>query len=138
MSSREKFSWVWLATMIVTYGAYFAAVARMPAEHSTLTPFLLLGGTTIVQVVIIIIASIAIRVMDGAPSPKDERDRAIEHRAATIAYYTLMTGIVLVGCVMPFSSGGWTIVNAAVLAIVISEIVHHGLVAAGYKWGWRV
>ena len=137
MPSREKFAWVWQATMVVTYAAYFIAVARTPAEHSLLLPFALLGGTTVVQVAIIIIASIAIRVMDGPPAKKDERDRAIEHRAATIAYYVLMTGIVLVGCVMPFSRGGWQIVNAAVLAIVIAKVVHHGLVAVGYRWGWH-
>jgi hypothetical protein len=65
--------------------------------------------------------------------PPDERDRAIEHRSISAAYYVLIAGMILVGCFMPFSSRGWTIVNAAIFWIVAAEVVHYGVVVASYR-----
>jgi hypothetical protein len=65
--------------------------------------------------------------------PLDERDRTIEHRAMSAAYYVLMAGTIVVGCFMPFSSGGWTIVNAAIFWIVAAEIVRYSVVVASYR-----
>jgi hypothetical protein len=39
---------------------------------------------------------------------------------------------------MPFSARTWDIVHAAVLAIVVAEIVHHGSIILGYRRSWRV
>jgi uncharacterized membrane protein len=124
--------------MIVTYSFYFVAFARMPATHSFLAPFILLTATTITQVVILIIASIVFRVMDGPPVKKDERDRAIAHRASSASYYVLMMGMIVVGCIMPFTDSGWKVANAGVFAIVVAEIVQHGLIVLGYRRGVRV
>jgi hypothetical protein len=65
--------------------------------------------------------------------PLDERDRAIEHRSISAAYYVLIAGMILVGCFMPFSSTGWTIVNAAIFWIVAAEVVHYSVVVASYR-----
>jgi hypothetical protein len=54
-------------------------------------------------------------------------------RSVTCAYYVLITGMILVGCVMPFNSGGWTIINAAILMIVVAELVHYGTVVFSYR-----
>jgi hypothetical protein len=45
----------------------------------------------------------------------------------------LIAGMILVGCIMPFSSTGWTIVNAAILWIVAAEVVHYSIVVASYR-----
>jgi len=142
MSGREAFSWVWLTTMIVTYGIYFSIAPGLDLRPGIppLVPFELLAATALVQVIIITIASIVIRMRDGPPSKMDERDRAIAHRAiahraSSVSYYVLMTGLIVVGCIMPFSDHGWKVVNTAVFAIVIAEIVHHGLVVLGYRRG---
>lgn len=37
----------------------------------------------------------------------------------------------------PFSASGWAVAHAAVLAIVIAEIVHQGLVVRAYRRGWH-
>ncbi len=68
----------------------------------------------------------------------DERDLAIEHRASTTAYYVLIVGMILVGCVMPFTASGWQVARAAVLAIVIAEIIHQALLVRAYRNGWQV
>lgn len=54
-------------------------------------------------------------------------------RSISTAYYVLIAGMILVGCVMPFNSGGWTIVNAALLMIVLAEVVHYGVVVVSYR-----
>ena len=140
MSARESFSWVWLATMIVTYGAYFTIAPGLDARPgiAPLIPFELLGATALVQIIIITTASIVIRLREGPPGKLDERDRVIAHRASSVSYYVLMAGIVMVGCIMPFTDHGWKIANTAVFAIVVAEIVHHGLVVVGYRRGVRV
>lgn len=45
----------------------------------------------------------------------------------------MMTGMILVGMVMPFTHSGWDIVNAGLLAIVLAEITQHGLTAWRYR-----
>lgn len=65
--------------------------------------------------------------------PLDERDRAIEHRSLSAAYYVLIAGMILVGCIMPISSTGWTIVNAAIFWIVAAEVVRYSVVVAIYR-----
>lgn len=140
MTVRENFSWVWLAALIVTYGAYFTTIAVLKAhgEIPMMTEFALLSGAALVQVIMLATGSVFVRMRDpGARRKPDERDRAIEHRAAAVAYYVLMAGTILVGCVMPFSDSGWAIVHVALLVIVIAEIVHHGLVVRAYRIGWQ-
>jgi uncharacterized membrane protein len=66
-------------------------------------------------------------------TPPDERDRAIERRSIRSAYCVLIIGMILVGCVMPFNSSGWTIINAAIAMIVAAEIVHYGVVVSSYR-----
>ena len=141
MSVREQFSWVWLAVMVVVYGAYFASVLLLRAhgEIPFLMEFVLLGAAGLTQMIILGAASLVMRARREARArtKPDERDRAIEHHATTMAYYVLVAGMIVVGCVTPFTASGWEIVRAAVLAIVIAEIVHHGLVVRAYRSGWQ-
>jgi hypothetical protein len=48
-----------------------------------------------------------------------------------------MAGIIMVGCVMPFTDSGWRIVHTTLFFILIAEVVHSGLVVAGYRRGLR-
>ncbi len=68
-----------------------------------------------------------------ANTPPDERDRAIVSRSISSAYYVLIAGMIVVGCVMPFNSGGWSIINAALMMIVASEVVHYGVIVVNYR-----
>ena len=47
--------------------------------------------------------------------------------------YVLIAGMIMVGVMMPFNSGGWKIVNAALFMIVTAEVVHHGVAVASYR-----
>ncbi|WP_298089738.1 hypothetical protein [uncultured Sphingomonas sp.] len=126
-----------LLVMVVAYGAYFALVRA--SERSMLDMLLLFGGVAIAQAVIMIVGSILLAVQAGkeARAKADERDRAIDRRGTRIAYFVLLTGMIVVGVVMPFSKQGWQISNAALLALVAAEIVRYGVVVASYRRGWH-
>jgi hypothetical protein len=135
---REKSAWVALAAMAV---AYFIAMAlaQRSGEEDTL---LFLGYFAIasgVRLLILLIGTFAIaaRSRSEARGPADERDRAIARRSATKAYYLLMAGMIMVGIVMPFSYRGWSITNAALLALVIADMVRYGAIIVDYRRGWH-
>ena len=54
-------------------------------------------------------------------------------RSISSAYYVLIAGMILVGGVMPFNSSGWSIVNAAILMVVMAEVVHYGVLVLCYR-----
>ncbi|MEO6217714.1 MAG: hypothetical protein ABIO86_16920 [Sphingomonas sp.] len=145
MPFREKSAWVAVAGMVVGYGGYFAAIGLSPramdGDHPEmmLRLFALLTAATIVRLLIMGAGTLAIRTSSPADAraPADERDRAIAGRSAAIAYYVMMTGMILVGMVMPFTAQGWTIVNAALLAIVVAELARYGTIIAAYRRGWH-
>jgi hypothetical protein len=137
MAWREKVAWLTLLCMVVAYSVYFGLTAMAP--RSTLQQLLLFGQVTIVQGIVVIIASITLSLMAGkeARAKPDERDRAIGRRGAGIAYFFLMGGIIVVGVVMPFMEQGWRIVNAALLSLVIAEIIRHVVIIWSYRRGWH-
>jgi len=98
-------------------------------------------GLTITNERLLILGAGTLAIRAASPmdarAPADERDRAIAGRSAAIAYYVMMTGMVLVGMVMPFTARGWAIVNAALLAIVIAELARCGTIIASYRRGWH-
>ncbi len=138
MPYREKIAWLSLVAIVVAFGPYFSIVALSPPPDDVL-PNLgqlgLLGTATLLQVLILGIGHFSLRRLSpqDALLPLDERDRAIEHRSFRFAYYVLIGGMIVVGCVMPFDSTGWSIVNSAVLMIIAAELVHFGFVAYSYR-----
>jgi hypothetical protein len=137
MSYREKIAWLSLIAMGVTYGPYFKLVARGPGAWEPLPhlhPLGLFALVSLVRMLILGAGYLYLRMGTRQERPLlDERDRAIEHRSISAAYYVLIAGMILVGCFMPFSSTGWTIVNAAIFSIVAAEVVHYGVVVASYR-----
>ncbi|GLY04051.1 hypothetical protein [Actinoplanes sp. NBRC 101535] len=137
MPYREKIAWLSLIAMAVTFGPYFAFAAasgggdRLPGLRF-LVPF---GIAAIAQAVLLGLGHWFLRRRSplDARMPLDERDRAIDRRSVTLAYYALIAGMILVGVVMPFNSAGWSIVNAALFAIIIAEVVHYASVVTSYR-----
>jgi hypothetical protein len=137
MPYREKIAWLNLAALAVTYGPYFVLTALRPPGEALpdLHQLRLFAGTAITQALLVALGRLTVFLQnrEEARQPLDERDRAILHRAITYAYYTLVAGMVCVGCVLPFQSRGWTIINATLLMLVLAETVQHGSVAASYR-----
>jgi hypothetical protein len=139
MPYREKLAWLSLTAMAFTFGPYFAIAGRGSAMDKPMPNLHLLWLYAIaagVQVVIQGFGRLWLRHkerLEGGLQPPDERDRAIEHRSVRAAYSVLIAGMILVGCVMPFSTGGWRIVNAALAMIVAAEVVHYSTVVFSYR-----
>jgi hypothetical protein len=133
---REKTAWLSLIAMAVTFGPYFTITAAgSAAAVPNLRQLGLFAVAAVVEMVILGIGHLYLRrdSPDEARTPPDERDRAIMRRSISSAYYVLILGMILVGCVMPFHSTGWTIINAALLMIVAAEVVHYGVVVFSYR-----
>ena len=141
MPPRERFAWVWLTTLVLVFSVYFAAVAL--GWPQTNPSFLMqIGMLTLATGTMALVVGTD-RVVAWARGQgftfgkPDERDRHIEWRSSAYAYYVLMGGIIVVGCMMPFTNTGWDIVHAALFWIVVAELTHHGLIVVGYRRGWH-
>ncbi len=139
MLPRERSAWVWLAALIIVFGAYFTTVSvlqQSSAEVSFATQIGLLTAAMVILALVVGLDRLIVFNRDRHDAASfDERDRLIELRSSSAAYYVLLVGMILVGCVMPFSANGWDIVHAALFAIFIAEVVHHGLVVLWYRRG---
>jgi hypothetical protein len=138
MPYREKTAWLSLLAMAVTFGPYFAITATrsVPSEPMpNLRQLGLFAVTAIVQMLILGAGHLYLRrgSVQEARMPLDERDQAIMRRSISSAYYVLIAGMILVGCVMPFKSSGWNIINAALFTIIVAEVVHYGVVVFSYR-----
>lgn len=141
MPHRERVAWLYLFAMIATYVPYFALTAMDPpsAAMPDWNQLTRLWTTAVAQVFILGIGySVFRRVWpEDVREPMDERDRLIDQRSLRVAYFVLIAGVIVVGVVMPFRDAGWTIVNAALAAIVMAELVHYGIVVRSYRRGWH-
>ena len=137
MPYREKFAWLSLVAMVLTFGPYFAYVAwRMPLPDTPNLQLLALYALTcLVQLIILGIGTLVLRARtprDDRGRP-DERDNAIGRRSFVAGYGVLLAGMIVVGGIMPFLFHGWTLVNAALKLIILAEIVRYGVVIWGYR-----
>ncbi len=138
MPYREKTAWLSLVVMVVTFGPYFTATATrsLPSEPMpNLRQLGWLAVTATIQMLLLGVGHLYLRrgSMQEARMPLDERDQAITRRSVSSAYYVLIAGMILVGCVMPFKSSGWSIINVALFMIIAAEVVHYGVVVLSYR-----
>ena len=138
-SHRERAAWLHLVAISVSYGPYFTLMTLQPpaAPLPDLRTMGAFAVTVIVQVIVLGVghAWLALARPAEARAAADERDRAVELRSMKVAYLVLMTGMIFVGVVMPFSSSGWKLINSAIGAIVLAEIAHYGWVVWSYRRG---
>jgi len=142
MPHREKIAWLSLVGMAVCYGPYFALTYRSPLLDQSLPNFGLMAlfaaaaGGNAVWVLLgrLIVNMTTPRDERGVA---DERDRAVDRRAGTVAYYVLIGLALYVGCVLPFTTTGWHIVNSMVASVVIAETIRYAAIVLGYRRGLR-
>ncbi|MEA3016733.1 MAG: hypothetical protein QOI38_1455 [Sphingomonadales bacterium] len=141
MAFREKIAWLTLATMLEAYIVYFGFVGPAVGfgERRMLDIVWSFGPVAAAHAIAVIAGAIfiAVTAKKEARARADERDRAIARRGATIGYYVLIVGMIVVGAIMPFTEPAWKIVNAALLAIVLAEIVNNAVVLLSYRRGWH-
>lgn len=140
MPYREKVAWLSLIAIAVAFIPYFTVMALAPPIGLPNLPTLWkLAGATTLQVLVLGAGTLFLRAKspEECRAPADERDRTISQRSIGAAYGVMLTGMILVGCVMPFHSGGWELINAAVFMIVLAEVIHYGATIWGYRRGWH-
>lgn len=139
MPMNEKRAWLALASSVVVYGSYFTVIAQQQGRQDTLYMLVLFAIATVSHGLIVAAGTTMFILRNRAEARQrpDERDRAIARSAATVAYFVLMAEMIVVGVVMPFNSTGWRITGAALLALVVSEIVRHAVTIANYRRGWH-
>lgn len=139
MAYREKLAALNLVIMTSVYAVYFAIVVSRPPVPRLIDMLWLFGIIAPIHAILVAAGTFAIRLQSGkdGTAPPDERDRAIERRGQSLAYLVLLVGTILVGVVMPFSEQPGKIVNTTLLAIVIAEIVHQGVIVFSYRRGWH-
>ena len=137
MAWREKMAWLTLVLMVLTYGLYFYLVAMTP--RTSLQQLWLFGEVSLGQALIMAVASAVLAIRAGAEARRrpDERDLAISRRSTRLAYFVLMTGLIVVGVVLPLLDQGWHIVHAALLAFVLAEVLRHAVIIISYRQGWH-
>jgi membrane protein YqaA with SNARE-associated domain len=142
MPYREKLAWLSLVGMAVCYGPYFALTYRSPLLEQPLPNLRLMalfaaaaGGNA----VWVLLGRLFVRMTTPRDERgvADERDQAIDRRANTIAYYVLIGLALYVGCVLPFTSAGWHIVNSMVASVVIAETLRYAMIVVAYRRGLR-
>lgn len=146
MSSLEKRAWLTVWSMGPAYCVYFAVQFGFPSLLPTMLDHILyLAAAAGFHAVVYVTGLLVIKHREAGEGPlQDERDRAIDARATRAAYFLLLTGMILVGVVMPFGTGGrhaahsdlvyvWKLANAALLFIVLSEVLRVALTIAGYR-----
>ena len=138
MPYREKTAWLTLIAMIVTFGPYFAVVALGFLPREALPNLRQLGLFAVAAIAYGLILGVGYLYLsrvspEEARTSPDERDRAIMRRSMSFAYYVLIAGVIEVGVIMPFTSSGWTIINAALFTIVAAEVVRNGVLGLSYR-----
>lgn len=134
MSLYEYRAWAMLWGLGPAYVGYFALQLAHPPWLTTTTERLVcLAAAAIVHPLICLIGfGLRGRQQDAAPI-SDERDHAIDARSTRAAYWVLMIGAVSVGMGLAFSRGGWPIVNATLLAVVVAEVLRNALIVQAYR-----
>ncbi|XOV89099.1 MAG: hypothetical protein ACFHX7_04215 [Pseudomonadota bacterium] len=139
MSHQEKTAWLMIVAYTVSFGPYLILMAMRPPQ-SQMPDLPTLGWFAVAATGLALVVGVGrlwlrFRYPVDARAPVDERDLAILRKSGRVAYFVLITGMIVVGCVMPFMATGWALVNAALLAIVLAELVASFLTVWGYRRG---
>ncbi|MEO7067307.1 MAG: DUF2178 domain-containing protein [Rhodanobacter sp.] len=135
MPSFEKRAWLTLCSMCPVYIVYFTIRCGFPDVLSSMRErFALLAVVASLHAVGYVVGWLLVKRREaGENLLEDERDHAIDRHAGRIAYFVLLTGMIVVGMVMPFNKSGWEIVDAALFFIVLTETIRNALVVIGYR-----
>lgn len=135
MSAFEKRAWLALWSQCPPYLVYFLIQGAWPTWLTTFQERIAcLAVVAGVHAVAYLTGLLVMKRQErGEPLLLDERDRAIDGRATRTAYFVMLTGMIVVGVVMPFGDTGWKITNTALFAIVLAETVRYALIVTGYR-----
>jgi uncharacterized membrane protein len=133
MALREKSAWISFWTTLIVYGAYFAYVGQAAAAGRPVGFAGPLTTCIFVLVVLQIGLQIAMAALSREPrGPQDERERLIDLKASTQAFYVLQVAA-MGAAVTVYFFDKTLMANAVILALAVSELARHGGIILGYR-----
>jgi hypothetical protein len=132
LTFKEKTLWVTLISTLVLYAYYFWRVVDFhenPWEAGDLFFAVILIYGAIHVVVLGALAAYK------RPEKKDQRDREIAQKGARNAYFVLQAGVWGALGVAALSFGAFWFIHAALLAVVIAEVVYNASQLVYYRRG---
>jgi heme/copper-type cytochrome/quinol oxidase subunit 4 len=134
MSFREKSAWISFVLLLLLTVAFFvmAHVGHDLSDRAHLFLAIMLGFVLLQVVLHLIVAAMSPK---DARTPKDERERLIELRAARIGFYALVVGeLIAMASFHAHGQAGW-LMFSVLLAIFIAWLIKLGSEIALYRRG---
>jgi hypothetical protein len=136
MSFREKSAWISFFCLFGFGGFWLRNIIRVEVFHAReanpmLAFFSLLGALVLAELVLHI--AIAVRDPKEARTPKDERERLIDLKAARVAFYVLMAGAWLSIATLHLDFDRLRIADSVLGAIIVAELVKFATQIALYR-----
>jgi hypothetical protein len=130
MALREKSAWVSFWTTLIVYGAYFAYVGQAAAAGRPVG----FAGPLTTCIFALVVLQIGLRIaLNREPrGPQDERERLIDLRATTSAFYVLQVAAMSAAVTVYFFDKA-LMAQAVILALAVSELARHGGIILGYR-----
>ncbi|HEY2905866.1 MAG TPA: hypothetical protein VGJ29_08180 [Vicinamibacterales bacterium] len=126
MSFREKSAWISFCSVLLFGAIWFRSVILTEVYHARqgdpMVAFFSLVGALILTEIVLHIA-IAVRDPKEARTPKDERERLIDLKAARVAFYVLMAGAWLSIGTLHLNFDRLRIADTVLGAIIVAELV---------------
>jgi hypothetical protein len=140
MSFREKSAWISFVSLLLLVLAFFIVHHHHPHDaqgHDLINPLhmalAVFGGFFLLQVVLHLI--VAARAPKDARTPKDERERLIELRAARIGFYALVVGDLLAMALFHLHGNAVALMNSVLFAILLAWLIKLGTEIVLYRRG---
>lgn len=138
MSFREKIAWAAFISTVLVWGAYFAGLLLYNHDrHPPFIFFIAFVGCIVVQAVLMTGVAIASAMASpgDARAPIDERERGIARRATAIAYYFLISAVLVLIAVMHMGIDLIQTIFALFAVVALAEAIRYGAQAVGYRRG---
>jgi heme/copper-type cytochrome/quinol oxidase subunit 4 len=132
MSFREKSAWISFICLLLLTVAYFEVEGHdlIAPLHLTLAIFV---AFALLQVVLHLI--VVAQAPRDARTPKDERERLIELRAARVGFYALVVGEFAAMGLFHAHGRALTLMSTVLLAILIAWLIKLGTEVTLYRQG---
>lgn len=116
MSFREKSAWIsFVLLLLLITGFALAGHVEDAGFHYFLALFI---AFALLQVVLRLI--VAWQAPKDARTPKDERERLIDLKAARIGFYALVTGVLLAMVAVHVHGNPWSGLHTMILAVLVA------------------
>jgi hypothetical protein len=136
-SFEEKSAWITFLSLVAVFAGYFLVAARMLTAGTTdiAAPFVFLFVAVVVLLAIVLTGGHMVAAIVSRTDVGDERDRAIERRAASNSSWILAAGVLAAVFALALPLGRAWIANGLLMALVVSEIANYGLRLYYYRRG---